>query len=65
MKYNREDFILIKEAVDYYAQEKTKLLMDLLTAEVTRSQEQVDYLYNNKILPELIKWWKLQDKLRK
>jgi len=64
MKYSREDFILIKEAVDYYTTMKTNQLMNLLTAEVNRSSEHLDKLYYNKILPELMKWWKLQDKLK-
>lgn len=64
MKYSREDFILIKEAVDYYASMKTNQLMNLLTAEVNRSSEHLDQLYYKKILPELLKWWKLQDKLK-
>ena len=64
MKFTKHDFDLIKEAVNYYSTLQTQMLMNILTAEVNRSQEEIDNLYNNKLLPKLKDWWQLQEKLR-
>lgn len=65
MKFNRSDFVMIKEAVDFYYNTLWNRLMEVLTNENINwnRPEDIDKIYQEKI-NKIQKWNNLKEKLK-